>query len=140
MAVCIVQANPRTSESHGNRNQSDREQAAYLRLIGAELFKLGVPIVITLPTLDPVIAPRVLEKIAQGFLYFHGKPATDPFLLRLWSPKLQNAKRWSTRQAIPAFLTIIGEIQALVRESAATADDRSEVSFDVCLYAADVKA
>jgi hypothetical protein len=135
MALCVLQAPPRAKREFHTRTQSDREHAAYLRLFGAELVGLGVPVVITIPELDSDITPSVLNEFVDSLRYFQGKAPVDPFLVKTWSSKTP-VKRWSTKRAVPAFLSAVENVQRRIRHVPVYEE---EVALDVCLYATDVK-
>ena len=63
VTLCILQASPTLVD---NRTSADREQAGKLRQLGAELFKLGVPFVLTVPPLPMAIGAAVIDEIGRG--------------------------------------------------------------------------
>jgi hypothetical protein len=62
LRLCILQSAPIEARE---RTSLEREQAAYLRLLGAELFALGVSWVATIPPLPGELAARTLEHVAK---------------------------------------------------------------------------
>lgn len=138
MAMCILQATPLAMGSGSERTGSDRQQAAYLRLLGAELFRLGVPIVITIPPLASEVVPAVLKSIVNGLRRFQpsGSLEGDPPLLA----SLARSKKWDTAGAVLVFLEAIATAQSEIRGfTAMSPEDRIEAAYDICLYGADVK-
>jgi hypothetical protein len=65
VAICVLQAVPSETEI---RTDTDREQAAYLRLFAADLFSFGFRAVITIPPLSAAVASAVVGHIAEALV------------------------------------------------------------------------
>lgn len=63
VAFCVLQATP---QEHLSRTEFERQQAAMLRLIAAELFSLGVPVVVTIPPLPSSATGVVLRALSEA--------------------------------------------------------------------------
>lgn len=114
-SVCILQSPPR--EAIAGRTRRDREQAAYLRLLAAEIALSGIPVVITVAALPPNLFGEVLRRVADGFL------------------NLQDAN-----EAGKCFLDAIAKArQFIIETGSGNAEDLLETALDICLYAADAK-
>lgn len=68
--LILLQANPKRSPE---RSGSDREKAAYLRVMAAELHAGGIPAVLTIPPLHEDLGAAVLRDIAEALR----KPASS---------------------------------------------------------------
>lgn len=136
MALCILQATPQPANAISARTRDEREQAAYLRVMGADLFRSGVPMVVIIPPLALEIVPTVLKIIVNSFRLFQ-KPVSQPP-----APMEERArpKQWDTKAATQVFLGAIAEAQTYIRSFTPVPEDaRLEAAYDICFYASDVK-
>jgi hypothetical protein len=118
--INILQGEPLTEQPV--RSASDRESAALLRALGAELFAAGAEIVLVLPSLHAPLAQSVLHTISRS-------------LARPRTPKLHH------------LLDAVADVRTVIRDWPAPpsyggpADlewyrhDQVEASLDVCLFA-----
>jgi hypothetical protein len=149
MRMCILQATP-LPHTIFERTQTDREQASYLRYMGADLFRLGVPVVVTIPPLPMRSAALVFEMILGSLLTFHGKAGEVPPDLEATFPELQlTEKRSGTAAAGFVFLKALADARAYLKgevfkgegEMSFTSHEAAlEAALDLCLYVDDVKA
>ena len=141
MAMCILQATPSPNITL-ERTQTEREQAGYLRYMGAELSRLGVPVVVTIPPFPVQIGWRVLRTFLGGFLFFREGGGEDLAGLEVAFPELNLPKKgWSTAEAGFAFLKTLADARAYVKNPSFTyRDDALEAALDLCLYVADARA
>lgn len=107
VTLCILQAPPTVVDS---RTSADRDQAGKLRQLGAELFKLGVPFVLTVPPLPMAIGAAVIDEMAAVLREGHQRTID---LLDAVSAGQADLSDWS--EADP--------------------ETRLEAAFDICLYA-----
>jgi hypothetical protein len=107
ITLCILQAPPTTVDS---RTSADRDQAGKLRQLAAELFKLGVPYVLTMPPLPMAIGAAVIDEMAAVLRKGH-------------------------RQTVDLLDAIAAAQADLSDWSEADAETRLEAAFDICLYA-----
>lgn len=63
VAFCVLQATP---EERAVRTEAQRQQAAGLRQFAAEIFSLGVPVVVTIPPLPSTVASAVLSELSKA--------------------------------------------------------------------------
>jgi len=107
VTLCILQAPPALVDT---RTSADRDQAGKLRQLGAELFKLGVPFVLTVPPLPMAIGAEVIHEIADALQKGHQRSVD--------------------------LLDAVALAQAdLADWSEAAAKTRLEAALDICLYA-----
>jgi hypothetical protein len=113
VSVCVLQATPTETEM---RTDTDREQAAYLRLFSADLFALGFPVVIAIPPLPASLSTAVMTRIARA--------------VTAWD-----------RQGSGGLLTAIAAARSDVMNlSSINAEAKLEAAADICLFAADAGA
>ncbi|HET9897386.1 MAG TPA: hypothetical protein VFQ44_20845 [Streptosporangiaceae bacterium] len=63
LAFCVLQATP---QEHLDRTETQRRQAATLRMLAAEIFSLGVPAVVTIPALPTSVTVSVLAALSAA--------------------------------------------------------------------------
>jgi hypothetical protein len=107
VTLCILQAPPALADS---RTSADRDQAGKLRQLGAELFKLGVPFVLTVPPLPLAIGAAVIDEMAAVLRKGHRRSV-------------------DLLDAVAAGQADLGDW------SAADPETRLEAALDICLYA-----
>jgi hypothetical protein len=109
LAVCIVQGPPLSQASR--RLESDRRDVMLARVFAADLFSQGIPVVLVLPPLTPLVAVPVLTQMAQA-IQERVLPGTD------------------------RFLQVITDIQTLIVEREGLSPSVAwELALDVCMYA-----
>jgi hypothetical protein len=125
--LTIIQGEPLTERS--TRGQSDRESAALLRALGAELFAAGAEAVLVLPSLHAPMAEAALRIIAQTLA-----SSRPPSLHRMLDAVARVRKKISDWPEPP--LASAGSAPN-PRDAEWFRNDQLELAFDICLFARD---
>jgi len=123
LKLCILQAPP--DDEITTRSSDDREKSACLRLLGAELFNLGVPAVITIPSLPMNVSEKLLLAFAQSLHEHFRQGSTPPASTPLMpGPRELLGSMYGAQQIVQNWKNIDPQL-------------RMEMSLDFCLYADD---
>lgn len=132
-AATVLQAEPLDL---GSRFDTDREEAARLKLLAFDVFTAGAEAVLVIPALPALLAYNVAERVGRVL-----RPRRR-FNLRPSDRRIETLQREAGIRVsadLRRLLDLVDELRTLIREWEVGPEDvRMELALDVCLYAGGV--